>query len=107
MNLRSFLFPKPVRRSTIEAHRKFSEAPMPPLTLLEQQSRFGDKPVISQVVCPQNGTTFLKGLRYNAEFGGDANMNTTDATRISYVYVRIMPNNVEHKLHNHPSTGAR
>ena len=25
-------------------------------------------------------------------------MITTDATRISYAYVRIMPNNVEHKL---------
>ena len=27
-----------------------------PLTLLELQYRFGDKPVKLQVVCPQNGT---------------------------------------------------
>ena len=32
------------------------------LTLLEPQSRFGDKPVKFQVVCPQNGTSVLKGL---------------------------------------------
>ena len=32
------------------------------LTLLEPQSRFGDKPLKSQVVCPQNGTAVLKGL---------------------------------------------
>ena len=31
-------------------------------TLLEPQSRFGDKPVKFQVVCPQNGTAVLKGL---------------------------------------------
>ena len=33
-----------------------------PLTHLEPQSRFGDKPVKFQVVCPQNGTAVLKGL---------------------------------------------
>ena len=33
------------------------------MTLLEPQSRFGDKPLIFQVVCPQNGTAVLKGLR--------------------------------------------
>ena len=32
------------------------------LTLLEAQSRFGDKPFKLQVVCPQNGTAVLKGL---------------------------------------------
>ena len=32
------------------------------LTLFEPQSRFGDKPVKFQVVCPQNGTAVLKGL---------------------------------------------
>ena len=32
------------------------------LTLLEPQSRFGDKPFKDQVVCPQNGTAVLKGL---------------------------------------------
>ena len=31
------------------------------LTLLEPQSRFGDKAVKFQVVCPQNGTAVLKG----------------------------------------------
>ena len=31
------------------------------LTLLEPQSRFGDKPRKFQVVCPQNGTAVLKG----------------------------------------------
>ena len=29
------------------------------LTLLEPQSRFGDKPLKLQVVCPQNGTAVL------------------------------------------------
>ena len=33
-----------------------------PLTLLEPQSRFGDKLVKFQVVCLQNGTAVLKGL---------------------------------------------
>ena len=33
-----------------------------PLTLLEPQSAFGDKPLNFQVVCPQNGTAVLKGL---------------------------------------------
>ena len=32
------------------------------LTLLELQSRFGDKPVKFGVICPQNGTAVLKGL---------------------------------------------
>ena len=32
------------------------------LTLLEPQSRFGDKPLKFQVVCPHNGTAVLKGL---------------------------------------------
>ena len=32
------------------------------LTLLEPQSRFGDKPLKFQVVCPQNGTAVLKEL---------------------------------------------
>ena len=31
-------------------------------TLLEPQSRFGDKSLNFQVVCPQNGTAVLKGL---------------------------------------------
>ena len=30
--------------------------------LLDPQSRFGDKPVKFQVVCPQNGTAVLEGL---------------------------------------------
>ena len=33
------------------------------LTLLEPQSRFGNKPLKFQAVCPQNGTAVLKGLR--------------------------------------------
>ena len=33
------------------------------LTLLEPQSRFVDKPVKFQIVCPQNGTAVLKGLK--------------------------------------------
>ena len=32
------------------------------LTLLEPQSRFGDKPPKFEVVCPQSRTAFLKGL---------------------------------------------
>ena len=31
-------------------------------TPLEPQSRFGDKPLKFQVVCPQNGTAVLQGL---------------------------------------------
>lgn len=41
--------------------------------------------------------------RYNA----DKNTNTTDATGILCVHLRTLPNNVEHKLHIHPSTGVR
>ena len=37
------------------------------LTPLEPQSRFGDKPVKFEVVCPQNGTAVLKGLRLCAQ----------------------------------------
>ena len=33
------------------------------LTLLKLQSRFGDNPLNFRVVCPQNGTAVLKGLR--------------------------------------------
>ena len=32
------------------------------LTLSEPQSRFGDKPLKFQVVCPRNGTPVLNGL---------------------------------------------
>ena len=35
---------------------------LPTLTLLGPQSRFGDKPLKFQVVCPQNETAVLKGL---------------------------------------------
>ena len=41
----------------------FSKTCLKALTLLEPQSRFGDKPVKFQVVCPRNGTAVLKGLR--------------------------------------------
>ena len=43
--------------------------PFQPLTLLEPQSRFGDKPVKFQVVCPQNRTAVLEPwwvLSYNS-----------------------------------------
>ena len=33
------------------------------LTLLEPESRFGDKPFKFQVVFPQNGTAVLKGFK--------------------------------------------
>ena len=33
------------------------------LTLLVPQSRFGDKPLKFQVICPQNGTAVLNELR--------------------------------------------
>ena len=36
---------------------------VPFLTLLEPQTRFGDKPLKFQVACPQNGTAARKGLR--------------------------------------------
>ena len=51
------------RRSATGVHPNFSEAPRLTLTLLEPQSRCGDKPLNSQVVCPQNGTAVVKGLR--------------------------------------------
>ena len=38
-------------------------------TLLEPQSRFGDKPVKFQVVFPQNGTAVLKGLKAGKSAG--------------------------------------
>ena len=38
------------------------------LTLLEPQSRFGDKPVKLEVICPQNGTAVLKGLTPQVRF---------------------------------------
>ena len=34
-----------------------------PLTPLEPQPRFGDKLLEIRLVCPQNGTAVLKGLR--------------------------------------------
>ena len=34
------------------------------LTLLEPRSRFVDKPLKFQVVCPQNGTAVVKGLSF-------------------------------------------
>ena len=42
-------------------HPELSEALY--LTLLEPQSRFGDRPLNFRVVCPQHGTAVLKGLR--------------------------------------------
>ena len=37
--------------------------------------------------------------RYRAESNGDDHMNSTDAADISYEYVHIMSNNVEHNFH--------
>ena len=37
------------------------------ITLLEPQSRFGDKPVKFQVVCPQNGTAVQQGMNYQTQ----------------------------------------
>ena len=42
---------------------------MSTLTLLESQSRFGDKSLKFEVVCPQNGTGVLKGLKSNDSTG--------------------------------------
>ena len=56
-----------------------------------------------------NLRTFRPPKRYNAEFNGDEDKNTTDAVAgASHVHVRT-PNNVEHKLHTLilPSTAAR
>ena len=50
-----------LRSSTMDVHPNFSEAPH--LTLLGLQSRYGDKLLWIWVVCPQNGTAVLKGLR--------------------------------------------
>ena len=43
----------------------FCNLPPPPVfqRYLEPQSHFGDKALKFQVVCPQNGTVVLKGLR--------------------------------------------
>ena len=47
------------------------------LTLLEPQSHFGDKALKLQVVCPQNGTAVLKGLRgAHNENGGFGNISS-------------------------------
>ena len=45
--------------------------------------------------------------RYTAECNGDIHKNTPDATRISYVHVLFMPNNVEPKLHTYSSFNRR
>ena len=47
------------------------------LTLLEPQSRFGDKLLGIRVVCPQNGTPVLKGLKGRGG-GGKAEMVDID-----------------------------
>ena len=47
------------RRSNIEVHPTFS----PYLTLLGPQSRFGDNSPEIRLLCPQIGTSVLKGLR--------------------------------------------
>lgn len=38
---------------------------------------------------------------------GDSYLNTTDFTRISFVYVRFLPNSAEHDLHAHLSSASR
>ena len=45
----------------------------PPLTRLEPHSRFGEKPLKLQVVCPLNGTAVLKGLRHALKKTGAEN----------------------------------
>ena len=50
-----------MRRPTIEVHPNFSEALC--LTPLEPQSRFGDKLLEIRLVCPQNETAVLKGVK--------------------------------------------
>ena len=62
------------------------------LTPLEPQSRFGDKPVNFQVVCPQNGTAALKGL-INLLLGGKflCNVVTLLVGGVIYVFVDILP----------------
>ena len=49
--------------SSVAGPSKYRDMPwIFPLAPLGLQSRFGDKPVILQVCCPQNGTVVLKGF---------------------------------------------
>ena len=52
------------RSRTQSLQFKSRGARMAALTLLEPRFRFGDKPLKFQLVCPQNGTAVLKGLRF-------------------------------------------
>ena len=57
----------------------------PWLTLLEPQSRCGDKPVKFQVLHPQNGTAVLKALRVqHAAVTSSAIAQRTPTTIVSY-----------------------
>ena len=60
------------------------------LTLLEPQSRFGDKPLQFQVVCPQNGTAVLKGLTAQIESNSPINC-ACSTNRRRYQGILIIP----------------
>ena len=49
--------------TTLNKSREYARLLYHSSTLLEPQSHFGDRPVKFQVVCPQNRTAVLKGLR--------------------------------------------
>ena len=57
--------------------------------LLEPQSRFGDKPVICQVICPQNATAVLKHVLTLSEEHG----NGRNGTRL-LVVIRSVPKQI-------------
>ena len=50
---------KPLSKDSFEFHRGFLVDLSHVLTLLEPQSRFGDKPLKLQEVCPQYGIAVL------------------------------------------------
>ena len=61
------------------------------LTLLEPQSRFGDKPVKFQVVCPQHGTAVLKGLSRKSESDDRKKTKTKTSSESAYHQRCLVP----------------
>ena len=64
------------------------------LTLLEPQSRCGDKPLTLQVVCAQNGTAVLNGLNGPPAVPASAAPDGTGRHKLSYWYARRGPSDV-------------
>ena len=72
------------------------------LTLLEPQSRFGDKPFKFQVVCPQYGTAVLTGLRLNLK-----DMVVTRRVEFYCQMLRTIKAILNHKIRTCKGTSGR